>query len=202
MAEIDPGPIVLPSDVELAVRDTLQEWVPFYLADIDRQQQRAAGTTRPPRTWDIASDGERWMEETPPALLVACPGTVGDPALEGPDGHYSAVYQVNVGVTAGGATEQGTRALAGRYAGAIIYTLGQQGDMGGLADATWWRGVRTDVIARQRTLMATEVLAHVRIARVIATRGPHLPQTRPVDPTDPPLPSRTPSGLRVRVTPR
>ena len=132
MPTISPGSIVLQSDIEAAVRDTLKLWMPFYLADIDEQQERDRGTTSPPRTWDIASDNDtRWLEETPPALLVACAGTVDEPELHGDQASYAATWQVNIGVAVGGATESGARDLAGRHAGAILYTLVQQPDMGG-----------------------------------------------------------------------
>lgn len=199
MPQPSPGLIVLPSDVEVAVRDTMRHWLPFYLAEIDEQQDRERGTTTIPRTWDVASDNDtRWLDETPPALLVVCPGTVDDPSLYGDAAAYGAWWQVNIGVTASGATEAGSRALAGRLAGAVTYTIAQQGDMGGLAERSRWRGVRTNVVARQRSVMAAEVLAHVYVRNVVATRG-LLPRTRPTDPTDPAAPTATASGVRVRT---
>jgi hypothetical protein len=200
VADVNPGPIVLPSDVEIAVRDVMQEWVPYYLGDIDEQSGRERGETAPPRTWDVASENDRWLEETPPALLVVCPGTVDEPDLHGKTGSYGAWWQVNIGVTAGGATEVGSRGLAGRHAGAVLYVLAQQRDMGGLAADVRWRGLRTDVVDRRRKLAACEVLAHVRIARVVDTRG-RLPHTVPNPKTDPHSPDPDVSGTRVRVRP-
>lgn len=194
-----PGPIVLQSDVEIAVRDTLKEWVPFYLADIDEQQGRQRGTTKAPRLWDIASENAtRWREETPPSLLVVCPGTVDDPKMHGDDAAYGAWFRVSIVVAAAGATEEGSRAVAGRHAGAILYTLAQQGDMGGLAQHTRWLGYGDAPSPRDRSVTEVEVLARVYVARVVSTRG-LLPRERPDDPTQPAPHTPTPSAVRVRV---
>lgn len=199
MPQPTAGPIVLQSDIERAVRDTLKATVPFYLAEIDEQLGLARGTTKPPRTWGIASEDDRWLEETPPALLVVCPGTVDEPVKHGDRGSYGAWWQINIGVTVGGATEEGTRELAARHAGAVQLVLGQQADMGGLAADTVWQGTRSDVVGRERTLMACEVLAYVRIARVFDTRGGLVPRTLPPEPTSPAAPTPTPTGVRIRV---
>jgi hypothetical protein len=202
MPAIDPGPIVLPSDVEAAVRETLNAWVPHYLAHIDEQAGLDRGTTEAPRLWDIASENAtRWREETAPVAIVACPGTVEDPELHGEAGSYAAWWQVNIGVTAAGATEEGSRGLAGRLAGAVILALAQQGDMGGLAETTRWLGVRTDDMPRRRGVAAAEVLAHVRVRRVVDTRG-LIPRDLPADPTDPPAATPTPTRSRVIPLPR
>jgi hypothetical protein len=202
MPTITPGPIVLHSDIEAAVRDTMRHWVPHYLADIDAQQGRARGTTQKPRTWDIASDNDtRWLEETPPRLLVACPGTIGEPELHGDAGSYGAWWQGSIGIAVGGATEAGSRALAGRHAGAILYTLAQQGDMGGLAAQTRWGGTRTDVAGRDRNVVACEVPFRLYVERVVDTRG-LIPRDLPAVPTDPAAPTTLVSGSRLRVTGR
>lgn len=199
MPIITPGPIVLPYDVEVAVRDTLKRWVPFYLADIDEREGRERGTTRPPRTWDVASDNNtRWLEETPPALLVACPGTFGDPEPHNDEASYGAWWQGSVGIAVGGATVEGSRLLAGRHAAAITYVLAQQGDMGGLAEKTVWLGMRSDVVGRSRDVIACEVPWRLYIRRVVDTRG-LIPRDLPEVPTDPADPTPLATGSRVRV---
>lgn len=205
MAQPTPGPIVLTADVETAVRDTLKTWVPFYLADIDDQQDRprsGPGATVPPRSWSIASENDRWLEETAPALLVACPGTMDQPERHGAGGSYGAWYQVNIGVTASGATEAGSRDLVSRHAGAVVYTLAQQRTMGGLVEDTEWLGHRADVIDRDRKLAAVEILARVYVGGVVDTRGPLIPRDVPPTPTDPAAPTPTPHTARVTVTTR
>lgn len=197
MAVVSAGPIVLSSDVESAIRDTMKQWVPFYLADIDAQQGRARGTTKAPRTWDIASDNAtRWLEETPPSLLVACPGTIGEPQLHGDNATYGCWWQGNIGIAVGGATEAGSRALAGRHAGAVTYVLAQQGDMGGLAQITRWSGSRTDVAGRDRSVVACEIAFRLYVETVVATRG-LIPRDLPDDPIT--LPHATPTVIRSRV---
>jgi hypothetical protein len=198
----DPGPIVLPSDIELATKAILEDWIPFYLADIDEQQGRDRGTTRTPRLYDIASDtDQRWLEEVPPAVLIACPGTTNDPERHNDTASYGAWWQINIAVTAAGATELGSRDLAGRLGGAIVYTLTQQSDLGGLAADARWRGLRLDVIDRGRGIAACEVLGEVYVAQVVQTRG-MLPRDLPVVPTNPADELGDVTGARIRVTGR
>jgi len=197
-----PGPIVLPSDVERAVVAQLRAWVPYYLARVDEAQGLAPGTTKRPRHYDAASDNDRrWMEETPPSVLVVCPGTVSEPEQHGAAASYAAWWQVNVAVTASGATEAGSRELASRLGGAIVYAVTQQGDMDGVVQKTAWKGMRTDVISRQRPVMACEVACECFIRRVVDTRGPTIPTVAPIDPTDPADLLPQPDSLRVTVTP-
>lgn len=200
MPELTVGPVVTPVDVEIAVRETFAETMPFYLAEIDEQHGLVRGTTKPPRLYIARNENERWDEETPPVLVVACPGTIGEPVRHGARGTYGAWYQVNIGVTVGGATEQGSRALAGRHLAALMLVIGQQPHMGGLAHDTVWLGGRTDPIAPQRTLMGAETLANVYVRHVLDTRG-LIPRDLPDDPTDPAAATPTPTSVRVRTIP-
>lgn len=202
MAQPSPGPMVTNGDVAAAVRDTMREWVPFYLAQVDDDHDLERGTTAPPRLWLTRSELGRFADEEPPILIVACPGTIGDPVRhKGSSASYGAWFQVNIGVTAGGATEDGSYDLADRLGAAVLYTVAQQGDMGGLAAGSVWKGNRSDPVPPARRLMASETLVHVFVDRIVDSRGV-LPRAVPPDPTDPADPTPTPSGVRVSVTRR
>lgn len=198
---IDIGPIILNGDVELAVLQMLRGddpdgttgWLAFYLAQIDAERGRQEPTPLP-LSWATASEGTRWDEETPPALLVFTPGPTAGPR-HGPRASYRATWPVNVGITAGGATESGTRMLANIYAGAVQLALPQHADLGGLAARTSWLGSRSDVLPRNRKMLAAEIALEVEIARVIDTRG----LTLPSDPTDPGSTPPVPVGQRIRI---
>lgn len=202
MPEHDIGPVVTTNDIEIAALDWLKEAVPFYLARLDEQDGQAPGTTVAPRSYEVRSTNERWAEETPPALVVESVGTVGDPERHGNHGSYAAVWQLNIGVTVGGATEDGTRALANRHAAAIRLVVTQRRTLNGLAEDVLWKGEGPGaIVAPQRTLMACEVIAHVLIRRAVDTRG-LAPRGIPDPPTDPAPPTPTPTGVRVRVRDR
>jgi hypothetical protein len=201
MGQPTPGPIVLPTDVALAVSETLKAWVPYYLARIDEQHDRDPGTTVPPTSWSLATELDRWLEETPPAALVVCPGTVGEPERHGDGASYGAWFRVNIGITAGGATEGGAWDLAGRHGAAVFTTIAQQADMGGLAADTRWGGMNI-AETRNRKLMAVEAIALVYVRHIVATRGPLLPRVVPDPPTDQAAETPTPSSARERVTVR
>lgn len=199
MAELTVGPVVTPPDVEFAVRDVLQDAIPWYLGEVDIQHDLARGTTGPPRLYIARSENERFAEEAPPVLVVASPDMVGDPQRHGPRGSYGAWFQLNIGVTVGGASEEGTRQLAARHMAAIMLVLGQQSDLGGLAQETVLLGGRIDTIPPQRTLIGCEVLAQCYIARVLDTRG-LIPRDLPA--RDQPAGQTVPvSGGTVRVHP-
>lgn len=181
-----PGQIIQNADVERAVCETLADWVPFYLADLDEQAGRDRGTTLTPRYYDAASDEtKRWLEETPPSALVLCQGTIGDPEKHGNKAAYGAWFQVNIAVTASGATEAGSRDLASRIGGALTAIVAQQGDFGGLVNETVWLGTRVDKLDRERSVMLAETSCKCWIPDVVQTRGPKIPRTLPAVHTDP-----------------
>lgn len=194
----DPGPVFLPSNLERAVCGTLREWLPYYLSVVDEQEGLDPGTTTAPRFYDAASDDEkRWQEETPPAVLVISPGTTGDPERHGNKAEYGAWWQVNIAVTAGGATEAGSRDLASRLGGAITLVVAQQGDFGETVDRTEFKGIRIDKLDRERSKMIAEVVCECWIPSVVSTRGPLKPLEAPSDPTDPAAPIPQPDSVSV-----
>lgn len=195
----DPGPIVLPTDVADVVRNTLETWVPYYLAGIDEQHDRDRGTTKAP-SWSASTDMDRWLEETPPAGLVVCTGTEGAHDKHGDDASYGAWFRVNIGVTASGATEAGAYDLGGRLAAAVVYVLAQQSDMGGLAQDAEWDGLQI-APTRNRKRMAAEIPARVYVRHVVATRGPLLPLEVPDTPSGEPDDYIQPSEVRVSAIP-
>lgn len=173
MAQTSPGPIVLPSDVAFAVKDTLATWVPYYLREIDDQQGRDPGTTTPPRSWSVSTEMDRWLEETPPAGLVV-PGGLGDMERHGKDASYGGWFRVNIGISAGGATEEGIYDVASRLVMAVAATFAQQADMGGLAQDARFIDANT-APTRNRKLVAAEIITSVYVRRIVASRGPLLP---------------------------
>jgi hypothetical protein len=190
-----PGDILLTATLERAVCETLKEWMPFYVAHVDEQEELDRGTTAVPRYFDAASDdSRRWMEAPPPAALVVSSGTVENPQRHGDRAAYGAWWQVNVAISAAGATEQGSRAIASRLGGAATALIVQQGDFGGLVEETAWRGTRIDKIGRERPAMIAEIACECWIPNVVATRGPLIPRELPDDPTQPAAPIPQPDS--------
>lgn len=196
----EPGSVFLASKLERAVCETLKEWMPYYLTVVDEQEGLEPGTTHPPRFYDAASDDEkRWQEEVPPAVLVISPGTTGDPERHGNQGAYGAWWQLNIAVTAGGATEPGARDLASRLGGAITLVVAQQGDFGETVKETLFRGIRIDKLDRERAKMIAEIACECWIPNIVSTRGPLRPLEAPEVPSDPAAPIPQPDSVSVRA---
>lgn len=194
MPDYDMGPIFLDTDVEQHVADTCELWMPYYLGRADEGAGLEPGTTLIPRSYDVSNDEARWPEQTPPALLVVCPGTIGDLTLSGAVGALNGWLQVNISVSAGGADEAGTRALAHRYCAALREILMHQ-VRGELVDRIEMLGWRHDLIVRRRKLAASGVRAALRVPRILQTLGDF-----PDQPPGPGVPGFVPpTGARIVV---
>lgn len=193
MADVSLGPNITGGDVEQVVVETLKEWLPYFLARVDEEHDLDPGTTIEPLSYNVSSHLSRWTEMAPPALVVVSPGLAGDPEIVGEHGSYMATWRISVGVTVGGATEVGSRALAHRYAAAVRNALVKKP----VFDATWWVGEQYDTInPDRRSLIAAEIVFHVQVIRAVDTRGV-FPDEPPTDPEDPGVGPITPVGRRI-----
>jgi hypothetical protein len=122
--------------VEFAVLDTLEAWVPYMLRVIERREGFPPRTlTSPPGrgSYKGGLDFESWEEEDLPTVIaVVQPEGDAQRSVEG----YSQFFSVEVGVIVQTESEDESRALAGHLGTAVMVTLAQHGDLGGLASFT------------------------------------------------------------------
>jgi len=119
-----------------AILETLQVWLPTYLAEHERQSGRAVRSYERPADFVVAEDHAKWTENRVPCVMVVG-GDISDMRVM-PDG-YAGWYDYEVGayVAAGGDdAEQAAKRMAKAYMAAIRSVLVQRPSLGGIATAT------------------------------------------------------------------
>lgn len=180
--DYDLGPITDDGRAEDRVLEQLRVWMPFYLERVDAARGLPEGTSPAPHDskYFLTSFEERWAEQTPPAVLVVSPGTLGELELHGPRGTIAQWQQVNVTITVGGATEEGTDAKKKRYIAAARAVLLHQ-VAGDVVHRVRPLGQRYDLRTRNRERSRQRAAGGVRAALFV----PDVIDTRRAFPTDP-----------------
>jgi hypothetical protein len=135
----------------------------------------------PPRSFTAAGGIDRWAEDQLPAVVVACPGTIGRPEQRG--GVYTAVYGLVVGIYVSAATESATHDLVRLWCAAARTCLAQAPSLGGLcSDLVLVDEAFTEMpLDDRRTIACGSVAWEARIDAITdANAGPLLG----VDPPD------------------
>ena len=134
------GNLVLRSDVTHSVVHTLRTWMPQYTAFVSRKVANGVSEWLPaPQSYVVSNDAAHYPEDQPPAVVVACPGTVGSPRKDG-SRYYRTMWDVAVTVYVTSQDRQTTEDLASYYGGAVRAILTQKASLGGLAAGTEWKG--------------------------------------------------------------
>lgn len=128
------GPIVVASDVEDALTETLKLWLPTYLAEMERLTARAPGDLPEIRSYSKVNRFRRLPQEQLPAAVVVSPGLASAPVVFG-DGKIGAWWRLGVAVVCSGSTAEASNELAKLYGAAIRTLLVQRPDLGGAASA-------------------------------------------------------------------
>jgi len=137
------GSLVLATDVEDGATLTLQTWLPQYLGRVSRQIGQASNFLPVPGSYTVANDPTHWPEDQPPTVVLASPGTMGQPKRSGR--LYRAQWQLQVVVFVSSQDRSSTERLAKYYGGAVRSLLLQKADLGGIAAGVEWNGEKYDV---------------------------------------------------------
>jgi hypothetical protein len=183
------GPLVLATDVTDGATLTLQTWLPQYLGRVSRQIGQDSNWLQPPRSYKVSNNPTRWPEEQFPAVVMACPGTLGRPQRSGR--MYYAMWQLQVVVFVSSKDEPATDRLAKQYGAAIRSVLTAKADLGGIAAGCEWEGEKYDIRvsdSAQRTLGSCSNTFSVDVRDVVqALGGPSVVTDPPVVPPDYPV---------------
>jgi hypothetical protein len=138
MRTADFGPLVVETDVDLAVLATLKSWLPTYLAQAERQRGLASRLLPRPRGESYANTLEdtEFLDHRLPAIIVTTAAPT-DVAQDG-DGFYIADWHVVVSAVVRGRKPEETRGIAALYGGCVRDILTDRPTLGGFASATKW----------------------------------------------------------------
>lgn len=199
------GRIIDANAVETAVRDTLELWMPTYIAEVERQY---------PDTWDTgelntqvwyvaAHQFDRFNEDSLPAVIVICPGLADRPVRDA-DGSHLCVFGLAVGVVAGSIDRDETDAAVKAYGAAVRACLLQQSMLGDLnADGVTWLGEQYDELPyeQSRSMVGGRITFTVQVDDVVTkAAGPLQTSTPPVDPYATPTQPGTVLTHEIEVT--
>jgi hypothetical protein len=123
-------------DVEFAVLNTLETWLPTMLGVIERRHSLPAGTLRKPPGRDSyigGIDHESWTQDLCP-MVIAVVNPTGN--AERVATGYGQWFEIEVSTTHIEDTEDEARVMAGRVGTAVMGALVQNGSLGGVASRT------------------------------------------------------------------
>jgi len=171
------GRLFVPEDLERAVRDLLETWLPSYFYEVERQQEVAINRIARPKSYLTSVEVDHFPGEELPAIIVVAPGTVGE--VERTEAGYAAWYQVTIACAVQTPNELSTRALAGFYAAAVRGAVLQHASIGGFVTGTAWLGEEYEGEPgrqRNRTRGAAMVHFRMRIDGIVDPQnGPKVP---------------------------
>lgn len=124
------GRIVIASDVETALVDTLQAWLPTYLAELERRTGRDPGAVPMVKSWRRSNRFYRFPQDQLPAAIVISPGTTGQPERRGA-GTIDAWWRIGIAIVCSANTPEATNELAKLYAAAVRTAVLQQPSLAG-----------------------------------------------------------------------
>lgn len=177
------GPIVTGKNVRSAFKAHLQAWMPSYLAEVSRNDDRAGDALPLFRSYVSRLDmpDGRYVEDQMPSCVIVAPGLVEEPIKK--SGMYIARWGVSVGAVISGQNFENTFDLTELYAAAVRAAVVQNPSLGGFATATDWLSERYDEIpnAMERTLGAGSVQFLVEVQGAVNPKdGPDAPLAEPI----------------------
>jgi hypothetical protein len=185
-------------DVERALLEHLERWMPTYLPDAVRikdpdkelwpggvgdPSELGVPAVLPVREFTVKHAAqENWPAEQLPMLLAHSPGFGKPPAYEG-DGRVTGWHLVNLSAIASGADIDDTKRLGRVYASAAMKSIAQNPDLGGFAQNVQWldlKNMRPPGADRERNIMAVVNVLQIEVAGIFdASSGPDAPLEEP-----------------------
>lgn len=124
--------LVSQTQVRDAALTTLQQWLPYYLAEVERSDGTPACTVDRPREWRLVVNAQGDVITNQLPLVVVSVPAIREFRLSNPD-CYDAVFLLAVNAWVPGRDWEDTAARCSTYATAIQTCLAQQQTLGGLA---------------------------------------------------------------------
>ena len=176
------GPVVIATQFDEAVQNTLEEWAPTYLRFIERQLGLEPEWLSNPRSYVVTSDWDHFPEEKLPAILIMS-SEIAKPEMDGRK-EYRAHFPIDIGIFVSAKDRKSTEKLAKYYGAAIRTLLLQNGSLStkaqreakapGIAVTTAWEGEKFDVHeadTSQRTIGTAEVKFSTEVRQIVTRLG-------------------------------
>lgn len=204
------GPAVSALDVAYAFRRTIQAWQADYLAEVAVAGGRPRGSLPLFRSFVLAPDEDRFVEDQLPSCLIVVPDIV---SIHQGRGEYRATWDVRLGAVVSGQNRDNTLELTMLYTLALRMIALQKSSLKGHPDegrpafavGLDWIGERYDLLdfdEGRRTLGGGAVLLNVTVDSVVASGVMAGPSTPSADPTIDPGPAATVDPQKITVSVR
>jgi len=168
------GTLVEGGAVEKATELTLKTWIDTYLAEVERQSARVAGSIQRPRSWINVSDFEKW--QALPCIMIISPGLSDVPVRDG-NGYYRAVWTLGIAAIISARTKEMALSLSRAYGAAIRGVMLQHRSLDGQAQGVSWLDERYDDLPDDRRILtAVRLVFDVEMDKITSTKA------GPVDP--------------------
>lgn len=120
------GPLVTNVDVDKLVVDKLRLWIPTYLAQLEREREKAPKYFNRPRDASYASvlDDDEFPDKILPGIFVTSSVAASTDPFE--DGFYGATWTVAISAVVRGRSSEETRWIAAMFEGSIRRVMLQQ----------------------------------------------------------------------------
>lgn len=189
------GPIVTRRAVGVSLRDHVLLHFPGYLRDVQRQEGWADEDADPDNwpppyvhtqfSWS-ADEVIKLAENDTPALILGCPGILGEPQVHGEDKAHEASFVFGLHSLVSSIDSDWTDRLMGEYVAALWALCAQQPEVNDNVGEIKVVDVGYDALGQfaSRTLAAGTVTVRVVVEEVVhAMKGPLAPPDDPnVDP--------------------
>jgi hypothetical protein len=190
------GPLIDTHDVEVAARDTLQLWLPEYLAWAERKKGLPPRSLPAPKSWVTSSELEVWRDQPPPTVLLLSTGLAEPPEKDGRR-NYRAKWALGVAVVVNAHKRVAADRLAKLYVATLRAVFLHKQSLGGFAEGVEWVGEDVDVLPKQGNTQraAGQAVLRIDVRDVVGGQG-HGPET----PRPDPWPEPPDAPLTVEVT--
>lgn len=178
------GPIVTRIQIAAAVKETLSDWLPAYIAEIERQNELEPESLPMPRSYSTRTQVTKWGEDQTPAVVIVSPGLSGPPERDG-SGIWRAPWGVAVAVIAGGNSQETVIENSSYYGAAVRACLLQRQPLPGVDGRVRWLDEDyTDIPeSDSRSLAAARIELECLIPTAVDDMAGPSPDTEP--PEDP-----------------
>ncbi len=165
------GDIVEGGAVERATEETLKKWIDTYLAEVERQSERLAGSIQRPQSWLNVADFNKFQRL--PCIMIISPGLSDVPVRDG-DGYYRATWTLGIAAILTARTKGAALSLSRAYGAAIRGVMLQHRSLEGHAKGVSWLDERYDDLPDDtRILTAVRLVFDIELDKITSTKeGP------------------------------